>query len=470
MPSGGASELYRVGDLLVDVTGASVSRHGERLVLPPRTFELLVALVRHYPCTVRRHDLLDTVWPDETVSDQTLSHRVMVLRKALGDHAEEPSYVGGERGFGYRLLAPVERMCPGEPDPRAPPGAASGVPRHRRARIAATAAIGVALFGAALRTGHRAEPQLPSSPASEVNPHARIDRLCLRGEFYVLTFTEGGLRRSAEAWEQAVTLAPGHARAQAGRALTGGIRALLDQVPPAEAEHLVRDGARRALELDAAYPAARLAAGLVQLLFDWDEAGAAAAARAAISADPDDPRGPIVLALALLSQGRIEESERVLEAATLDDPHSTAAAYLEGRAHQMRARWADAVAAYSRALELEPDLELARRGSAECLTAEGRRERALAVLGVVDPGPDPPEHRLRAAWSRLCRDGRITGEALRACVLGGDPARAERLLAEAVALRSPFVVLTPHEALLQPLRQGAVMRGLIARLQQHPPS
>ena len=123
MPSGGASELYRVGDLLVDVTGASVSRHGERIVLPPRTFELLVALVRHYPSTVRRPDLLDTVWPDETVSDQTLSHRVMVLRKALGDHAEEPAYVAGERGFGYRLLAPVERIGPGEPDPRARTGA-----------------------------------------------------------------------------------------------------------------------------------------------------------------------------------------------------------------------------------------------------------------------------------------------------------------------------------------------------------
>jgi DNA-binding winged helix-turn-helix (wHTH) protein len=125
MPPGGAPELYRVGDLLVDVTGASVSRHGERIVLPPRTFELLVALVRHHPATVRRHDLLDTVWPDENVTDQTLSHRVMVLRKALGDHAEEPIYVGGERGFGYLLVAPVERIGTGAGEPpRADAGAA----------------------------------------------------------------------------------------------------------------------------------------------------------------------------------------------------------------------------------------------------------------------------------------------------------------------------------------------------------
>ena len=141
MPTGDASELYRVGDLLVDVTGASVSRHGERIVLPPRTFELLVALVRHYPSTVRRPDLLDTVWPDETVSDQTLSHRVMVLRKALGDHAEEPAYVAGERGFGYRLLAPVERIDPGEHVPETRPSVASRVLRARGARIAMAVAI-----------------------------------------------------------------------------------------------------------------------------------------------------------------------------------------------------------------------------------------------------------------------------------------------------------------------------------------
>ena len=335
----GASESYRVGDLLVDVTGASVSRHGERIVLPPRTFELLVALVRRYPCTVRRHDLLETVWPDEIVSDQTLSHRVMVLRKALGDHAEEPAYVAGERGFGYRWLAPVDRVCAGELDGRAPPDASLGARRTRRARIgvAATivvAVVGIALAGVALIPGHKPEPQAPVWPPG-ASPQARLDRLCLRGEFFFLTFSEAGLRRSADAWEQAATLAPESARAHAGRALTGAVRALLDDLPPAEAERLTRGGARRALELDPECPAAHLAQSLKLLLFDWAAAGAAAEARRAVSADRNDARGPIVLALALQGQGRVEESQRLLEAASLDDPHSAASSYLEARAHQI---------------------------------------------------------------------------------------------------------------------------------------
>jgi DNA-binding winged helix-turn-helix (wHTH) protein/tetratricopeptide (TPR) repeat protein len=105
-----ASERYLVQDIVVDVDAGEVARGGTAIALPPRTFELLVALARRYPHVVRRQELLEVVWPDETVTDQTLSHRVMVLRRALGNHADEPRYVAGERGWGYRLLGPVERV------------------------------------------------------------------------------------------------------------------------------------------------------------------------------------------------------------------------------------------------------------------------------------------------------------------------------------------------------------------------
>jgi len=42
-------ERYRVGDLVVDVAGATVLRGEARLALEPRTFELLVAPVRRHP-------------------------------------------------------------------------------------------------------------------------------------------------------------------------------------------------------------------------------------------------------------------------------------------------------------------------------------------------------------------------------------------------------------------------------------
>jgi DNA-binding winged helix-turn-helix (wHTH) protein/tetratricopeptide (TPR) repeat protein len=470
MPSGGASERYRVRDLIVDVTGASVSRGGERIVLPPRTLELLVALVRRYPSTVRRHDLLDAVWPDEHVTDQTLSHRVMALRKALGDHAEVPEYVAGERGFGYRLVAEVATL---EGDAREPQPAAAASPPAWPGSTIALAAVLVALLLAGARSawkasslgGVRAARASPAAsvPIDDAARQARVRRLCLRGEFFFLTFTREGLRRSAEAWGQAVTLDPAQARAHAGRALTESARALLGFVALDDAERQARDGALRALELDPASPPGQLAASLVRLLFDWDPARAVAGARAASERDPEDLRGPIVVGLALLAQGRLEEGQQILHAAVLVDPNAPAPAYLEGRAHEMQARWTEAASAYARALALEPDLVAAGRGSAESLAAAGQHDTAFAAL-ALRPEAGRARLSLGQAWRELCREGTPSLDAVHACLLGGERERAEQLLAAAVDARAPWVVLAPHDALLQPLRGGPAMERLAAQL------
>jgi TolB-like protein len=39
-----------------------------------------------------------------------LSQRVRVLRESIGDLAENPRYIAAVRGWGYRLIAPVERF------------------------------------------------------------------------------------------------------------------------------------------------------------------------------------------------------------------------------------------------------------------------------------------------------------------------------------------------------------------------
>ena len=578
-------EVYRVGDLRVDVSGAAVTRDGERIVVPPLTFDLLVALVRRHPGTVRRQDLLQTVWPGEHVTDQALSHRVMVLRKALGDHAEEPHYVAGERGFGYRLVAPVARVSPedGVPSGEAATGAAAAAarsPDRRRTALLltvvlllagglvasgrlrqpvvlppATLSVSVRPFvgspgmsateplsdelghaiGSALRRvpgvrvapwdetgvapqlwleghwagrgeavelhlqlvdgarrqpvwsrtfrgslyevlGREAEMEAtvraavqqrvaPGAPPASVAIPSHVRRLCWRGELFWLSFTEDGLRRSAEAWETAATLAPDVAAAHAGWALTEATRGLLGQRAPAEAEARARAEARRALELDPELPAARLAESLVRLLFDWDVAGATAEARTALEADPDDARAPVVLALALQAQGRSEESLRLLVDASENDPHSAATLFLTGRLHEMDGRWKEGAAAYARALALEPGLAAARRGTAECLAAARLDTEALVALGDGDArGGAGPAGTLHAAWGRLCRFGPLAGDTIRACLLGGDTERAARVLAVAVEGRWPSVIFVPREALLRPLHDRPAYRAILDRL------
>jgi DNA-binding winged helix-turn-helix (wHTH) protein/tetratricopeptide (TPR) repeat protein len=107
-----SEERFRIGDLLLDVGLGTLHRGGELLSLAPKSLQLLAELARHYPEVVRRIDLIEAVWADEIISDQTLSQRISLLRRELGDPAGEPTYIGRAWGSGYHLIAPVERLAP----------------------------------------------------------------------------------------------------------------------------------------------------------------------------------------------------------------------------------------------------------------------------------------------------------------------------------------------------------------------
>ncbi|HVN74755.1 MAG TPA: tetratricopeptide repeat protein [Thermoanaerobaculaceae bacterium] len=109
-------ELYRIGDLTLDVGARLLTRGGELVSLPPKTFELFVELVRRAPGVVRRQELLDTVWAHELVNDEALTQRVMLLRRALQDDPKDPHFIASAPRWGYRLVAPVERVAPAPAD------------------------------------------------------------------------------------------------------------------------------------------------------------------------------------------------------------------------------------------------------------------------------------------------------------------------------------------------------------------
>jgi TolB-like protein len=94
----------------VDAGAGVVTRRGRTLALSPLTFDLLLALIRHAPQPVRRQELLETVWQNEFVNDDSVWQRVRLLREALGDTAERPRYVTSVRGWGYKLVPEVRRL------------------------------------------------------------------------------------------------------------------------------------------------------------------------------------------------------------------------------------------------------------------------------------------------------------------------------------------------------------------------
>src|SRR5476651_1763678 len=101
------SEVFLVGDLHVEVGQQRITRAGIEITLPNLSFELLLALIRVAPNFLTNDLLMARVWPGQIVTPETVAKRVNLLRVALGDNAQEPRYIAGVRGRGYRLVAAV---------------------------------------------------------------------------------------------------------------------------------------------------------------------------------------------------------------------------------------------------------------------------------------------------------------------------------------------------------------------------
>ena len=123
-------EVWRVGDLLVDVGRQTVTRAGAEIPLPRLSFDLLLALVRGAPNLLSTDQLMSQVWPGVVVSPETLVQRVKLLREALDKGGGENRYVLTLRGRGYRLVSEVRRLRLGQEVPDTTPPASAPTSRE----------------------------------------------------------------------------------------------------------------------------------------------------------------------------------------------------------------------------------------------------------------------------------------------------------------------------------------------------
>lgn len=103
-------------------------REGRELPLPPRVIGVLELLLERAGEVVPRQDLIDRVWKDAFVTDTSLAEAISVLRQALGDDSQAPTYIQTLHRRGYRFVAALSPASPGDsadartaPAPLAPP-------------------------------------------------------------------------------------------------------------------------------------------------------------------------------------------------------------------------------------------------------------------------------------------------------------------------------------------------------------
>jgi Tol biopolymer transport system component len=78
-----------------------------------KAFDTLVLLVENRDRVVTKDELLGAIWPDVAVEEGNLTQQIFLLRKALGDTAQQPRYIATVPGHGYRFTARVREISDG---------------------------------------------------------------------------------------------------------------------------------------------------------------------------------------------------------------------------------------------------------------------------------------------------------------------------------------------------------------------
>lgn len=96
--------VERFGDVEVDIGARTVRRHGERIELTPKEFDLLIALLRRQGRVTSRNELLRAVWGySASVVSRTVDTHVAELRRKLEPDAAEPQHILTVWKVGYKF-------------------------------------------------------------------------------------------------------------------------------------------------------------------------------------------------------------------------------------------------------------------------------------------------------------------------------------------------------------------------------
>jgi TolB-like protein/Flp pilus assembly protein TadD len=105
-----ATPSYQFGPFRLEARGRLLFRDGQRLPLPPKAVDVLIALVESRGAAVGRDELLQRVWKDTTVEEGSLTSQISLLRKILSEINPRRKFIETIPKRGYRFIAPVEQV------------------------------------------------------------------------------------------------------------------------------------------------------------------------------------------------------------------------------------------------------------------------------------------------------------------------------------------------------------------------
>ena len=104
-PAHPSSDVYRFGDVQIDLRRAEVERDGKFVELSAKEYQLLCYFIEHAGATLSRETLLQDVWAyDEPPATRTVDVHVAGLRQKLEPNPRRPQHILTVHGLGYKFV------------------------------------------------------------------------------------------------------------------------------------------------------------------------------------------------------------------------------------------------------------------------------------------------------------------------------------------------------------------------------
>src|ERR1700676_2863876 len=119
---------YVFGDYRVELAAYQLWLGNNPITLTPKVFDTLLVLIQHRDRAVSKDELLSLVWPDSSVTEDSLAQSISLLRKALGDDTTHPKLIATIPRRGYRFIGAITEVSASSPPLETESKTVSGAP------------------------------------------------------------------------------------------------------------------------------------------------------------------------------------------------------------------------------------------------------------------------------------------------------------------------------------------------------
>ncbi|HST23487.1 MAG TPA: alpha/beta fold hydrolase [Blastocatellia bacterium] len=102
--------IYEFGPYLLDPAARLLLKSGKKVTVPPKAFDILVALIENRGRALGKEELMQIIWPDTFVEQANLAVTISLVRKALGERPCGGQYIETLPRRGYRFAALVKEV------------------------------------------------------------------------------------------------------------------------------------------------------------------------------------------------------------------------------------------------------------------------------------------------------------------------------------------------------------------------